>query len=251
MRPVCPAPAKPILTTQHAIDLLRVEAGELFWRGPGTVEAQRRDLAGLGLVGIKAAIGVLRLEHGEHAGDAIARQAEFGGSLVIVVIVVIVAPERRPSAPRASPRRELIVQPGRDPFRLRDAGDGPVGQLGQPAADGDGVLGRQGSGAAHEGQVDGHAAPIDVLERPVLLPFRARQRPRPAIDIAHRLDVLARIGEKALPFFGMLAGRCALDAEQLDQLFAVLLLAGAAERARGAFEIGRQVGDAGLDHHDR
>ena len=46
----------------------------------------------------------------------------------------------------------------------------------------------------------------------------------------------------------MLAGRRALDAEQLDQLLAVLLLARAAECARGAFEIGRQVGDAGLDH---
>ena len=46
----------------------------------------------------------------------------------------------------------------------------------------------------------------------------------------------------------MLAGRRALDAEQPDQLLAVLLLALAAECARGAFEIGRQVGDAGLDH---
>ena len=93
-----------------------------------------------------------------------------------------------------------------------------------------------------------HAAPVDVLERPVLLPFLARQRPRPAVDIAHRLDILARIGEKALPFLGMLAGRRALDAKQPDQLLAVFLFALAAERARGAFEIGRQVGDAGLDH---
>ena len=46
----------------------------------------------------------------------------------------------------------------------------------------------------------------------------------------------------------MIAGRCALDAEQPDELLAVFLLALAAERARGAFEIGRQVGDAGLDH---
>ena len=46
----------------------------------------------------------------------------------------------------------------------------------------------------------------------------------------------------------MLAGRCALDAKQPDELLAVFLFALAAECARGAFEIGRQVGDAGLDH---
>ena len=92
------------------------------------------------------------------------------------------------------------------------------------------------------------AAPVDVFERPVLLPLFGRQGPRPAIDIAHRLDVLARVGKKALPFFGMIGGRRAFDAEQPDQLLAVLLLALAAERARGAFKIGRQVGDAGLNH---
>ena len=69
---------KPILATQHAIDLLRLKAGELFWRGPGAVQAQRCDLVGFGLRRIKAAIGALGVEHGEHAGDAIARQAEFG-----------------------------------------------------------------------------------------------------------------------------------------------------------------------------
>ena len=46
----------------------------------------------------------------------------------------------------------------------------------------------------------------------------------------------------------MLAGRRALDAKQPDELLAVFLFALAAECARGAFEIGRQVGDAGLDH---
>ena len=40
----------------------------------------------------------------------------------------------------------------------------------------------------------------------------------------------------------------ALDAKQPDEFLAVLLLALAAEGARGAFEIGRQIGDAGLDH---
>ena len=140
------------------------------------------------------------------------------------------------------------MQPGRDPFCLRDPGDGPAGQFGQPAADRDGVFGRQGGSAANERQVDFDAASIDVFERPILLPLLARQRSRPAIDLAHRLDVLTRIGEKALPLLGMLAGRGALDAEQLDKLLAVLLFARAAERARGAFKIGRQVGDAGLDH---
>ena len=190
-------------------------------------------------------------EHGENAGDAVARQAEFGrfrsvATIIVVIIIVLRNAERQHLAHRRV--GELIVHPGCDPFRLRDPGDGPVGELGQPAADGDGVLGRQGGSVAHEGHVDRYASPIDVLERPVLLPFLARQGSRPAIDLAHRLDVLARVAEKALPFLGMLAGRRALDAEQLDQLLAVCLLAGAAERARGAFEIGRQVGDAGLDH---
>src|SRR5262245_26959410 len=88
-----------------------------------------------------------------------------------------------------------------------------------------------------------------MLERPVLLPFCEWQRARPTIDIAHLPDVLACIGEKALPFFWIFAGVCAFDAKQLDQLFAVLLFARTAERTRGAFEIGREVGDAGLDHH--
>ena len=73
-----PSAGEAILATQHAIDLLRLEAGELFWRGPGAVKAQRRDLVGLGLRRIEAAVGALGFEHGEHAGDAIARQAEFG-----------------------------------------------------------------------------------------------------------------------------------------------------------------------------
>ena len=241
------------MAAQHAIDLLRIEAGELFWRGPGAVKAQRRDFVGLGLSRIKAAVGALRVEHGEHAGDAIARQAEFLRLRFVIVGIVVIVVRGNADRQHLAHRRvgRLVVQPGRDPLRLRDPGDGPAGQFGQPAAAGDGVLGRQGGSAAHERHVDRHAAPVDVLERPVLLPFLERQRPRPAIDIAHRLDVPARIGEKALPFFGMLAGRCALDAEQPDQLLAVLLLALAAEGARGAFEIGRQVGDAGLDHHDR
>ena len=243
-----PGAGEPILATQHAIDLLRLEAGELFWRGPGAVQAQRCDLVGLGLRRIKAAIGALGVEHGEHAGDAIARQAEFMRLRVIIVVVVVV--RRHADCQNLAHRRigELIVQPGGDPFRLRHLGDRPAGQLDQPAADGDGVLRRQGGSPADERHVDRHAAPIDVLERPILLPFRARQRPRPAIDLAHRLDILARVGEKALPFLGMLAGRGAFDAKQLDKFLAVGLLAGAAQRARGAFKIGRQVGDAGLDH---
>ena len=229
------------MAAQHAIDLLRLEAGELFWRGPGAVKAQRCDLVGLGLRRIEAAIGALGVEHGEHAGDAIARQAEFERFRLVVIVLVVV--RRNADRQHFAHRRvgELIVQPGGDPFRLRHLGDRPVGQLGQPAAAGDGVLGRQDRGAANEWQVDADAAPIDVLEGPILFPLRARQRPRLAIDLAHRLDVLARVGEKALPFLGMLAGRGALDAEQLDQLLAVLLLARAAEHARGAFKIGWQV----------
>ena len=88
-----------------------------------------------------------------------------------------------------------------------------------------------------------------MLERPVLLPLLERQRSRSTVDIAHRLDVLARVAEKLLPLGGMIAGCCAFDAEQFDEFLAVLLLAGTAERARRAFEIGRQVGDAGLHHH--
>ena len=99
-----------------------------------------------------------------------------------------------------------------------------------------------------ERHVDFDAAPIDVLERPILLPLLERQRSRPAIDVAHRLDVLAGVGEKALPLLGMISRGRALDAEQPDELLAVLLLALAAEVARSAFQIGRQVGDAGLDH---
>ena len=103
------------------------------------------------------------------------RLSSCGSACVIIVIAIIVCgnAERQHLAHRRV--GELVVQPGREPFRLRDPGDGPVGQLGQPAADGDGVLGRQGGSAAHEGHVDCHAASIDVLERPVLLPFRERQ----------------------------------------------------------------------------
>jgi hypothetical protein len=108
------------------------------------------------------------------------------------------------------------MQPGRDPLGLGDADDGLVGQLGQPAADGDGVLGRQSSSTANEWQVDFDPASVHAFEAPILLPFRAWQRPRPAIDLAHRFDIPARIAEKKLPLFGMLAGRGAFDAEQLD-----------------------------------
>ena len=101
---------------------------------------------------------MLRLEHGEHAGDAIARQAEFVRLrfVIIVVIVVIIIVRGNADRQHLAHRRvgELIVQPGRDPFRLRDAGDGPAGQLDQPAATGDGVLGRQGGSAANERHVE-------------------------------------------------------------------------------------------------
>src|SRR6516164_10409137 len=140
------------------------------------------------------------------------------------------------------------MQPGRDILRLRDAGDSSVGQLDQPTVNGDGILGYERRGAAHVGHVEDRASSVDMLERPELLPLFERQRPGPAIDLAHRLDILARVGEKALPFHRMLARTRAFDAEQSDQLLAVFLLAGAAEIARGALEIGWQVGDASLNH---
>src|SRR6516225_7653768 len=123
------------------------------------------------------------------------------------------------------------MQPGRNPFRLRDAGDGSVGQLDQPAADGASILGRERYGVAHIGHIKRHASSIDVLECPILAPLFDRQRSGPAISLTHRADVLARIGEKALPLRRVLARARALDAEELDQLLAVFLLAGAAEIA--------------------
>ena len=146
---------------------------------------------------------MLGVEHGKHAGDPIARQAEFVRlrSLILIVIVIIV--RRNTEGNHLAHRRvgELIVQPGRDPFRLRDRGDSLVGKLGQPAPDGDGVVGRQGLGPPHERHVEHHTPSVDMIECPVLLPFLDRQRPRPTVYVAHCLDVLPRIGEKALPFF--------------------------------------------------
>ena len=78
------------MAAQHAIDLLRLEAGELFRRGPGAVKAQRCDFVGLGLRRIKAAIGALGVEHGEHAGDAIAGQAELVRLRFVIIVVIVV-----------------------------------------------------------------------------------------------------------------------------------------------------------------
>src|SRR5262249_3992794 len=94
-----------------------------------------------------------------------------------------------------------------------------------------GVLGRESGGTEHEGHVEHYASPVDVLERPVLAPLLDRQRPGPAVDLAHRLDVLARVAEKTLPLRRMLARHGAFDTEQSDQLLTVRLLAGAAEIA--------------------
>ena len=123
MRPVCPAPAKRYWPRSTPSTCCAVEAGELFRRGPGAVQAQRRDLVGLGLRRIEAAIGALGLEHGEHAGDAIARQAEFG-RLRFVIVVVVVVVGRNADRQHLAHRRvgELIVQPGGDPLRLRRPG---------------------------------------------------------------------------------------------------------------------------------
>src|SRR5262245_54686280 len=97
---------------------------------------------------------------------------------------------------------KLVVQPGCDAFCLCDPGDGPAGELVQPAANGNDVLFRQGSSPEDEGHVEPYAPAVDMLERPVLPPLCERQTPGLAIDLAHRLDVLACVGEKALPFFG-------------------------------------------------
>src|SRR5262245_27148252 len=131
-------------------------------------------------------------------------------SLIVVVLVNLIV---RGDADRQhlAHRRvgKLVVQPGGDPFRLRDLGDRAVGELGQPAANSDAVLSCQGGSAAHEGQVERYAPPVDMLEAPVLLPFCERQGARPAIDIAHRPDVLARIAKKKPPLFWIFARVCA------------------------------------------
>src|SRR5262245_51947 len=169
------------------------------------------------------------------------------GIVIINVVVVRGGADRQNLAHRRVGK--LIVQPSGDPFRLRDLGDGPAGERGQPVATSDAVLGCQGGSATHERHVEHHAPPVDVLERPVLTPFLERQGPRLVKDVAHRPDVLARIFAKELPFFWIVARICALDAEQSDKPLAILPLARAAECARGALEVGRQVGDASLHHH--
>src|SRR5262245_11011459 len=69
--------SKAVLAPQHAIDLLRFQARELLRRGPRAKQAQCRGLVRFRLAGAEPAISALDIEHGEHAGDAIARQAEF------------------------------------------------------------------------------------------------------------------------------------------------------------------------------
>jgi hypothetical protein len=146
-----PGSRESILAAQNAIDLLRCEARELFRRGAGTEQAQRCNLAGLSLCPIKAAVGVLGVEHGENASDPIARQAEFLWLILVITMVILI--RRNADHQHFAHRRvsELIVQPGRDPFRLRDPGDGPAGQLVQPAPAGDSVFGSKRLGAEHEG----------------------------------------------------------------------------------------------------
>src|SRR5262249_16357981 len=68
-----PGASEAVLTPQHAVDLLRFEACELFRCNPGAIEAQRCDFASYRLSIAKAAVGMLGVEHRQHAGDAIAR----------------------------------------------------------------------------------------------------------------------------------------------------------------------------------
>src|SRR5262249_59636299 len=118
-------------------------------------------------------------------------------------------------------------------------GHHPASQLIRPPSTSHSVLGGESRSAMHVGHVEQHAAPINVFEGPILLPFCERQWARPAIDLAHFPSVPARIVEKTLPRVWIFARIRALDTKQLDQLFAVLLFALAAEIARRAFEIGR------------
>src|SRR5215472_1293253 len=97
------------------------------------------------------------------------------------------------------------MQPGCDPLCLRDPNNGLVGELGQPAPTGDSVLGSESRSPQHEGHIECHTSSVDMLECPVLAPLLERQRARPAIDVAHFLDVPACVGEKALPLFWMRA----------------------------------------------
>jgi len=53
-----PSAGEAVLTAQHAVDLLRFEARELFWRGPSAIEAQRRGFTRSGLIPAEAAAGV-------------------------------------------------------------------------------------------------------------------------------------------------------------------------------------------------
>ena len=187
-----------ILIANDAADLLARDAREFLRRRPRAIEAERRGLEGFRLVGAETAVGPFRLEHGEHARHPVAGQAEF--QLFRFVALVLVGGGA--DGQRLAHRRvgQLIVQPGRDPFGLVDRGDGPAGQFGQAATDRGGVFGGEGGGAFDERRIDMNAAPIDSFERPILPPLRARQRPRPAINFPHRLDVAPGVVEKSPPF---------------------------------------------------
>jgi hypothetical protein len=126
--------------------LLRHEARELFRRGSRSEQAQRRNLSRLGLNRIKAAVGVLGIEHGEHTPDPIARQAEFRRFCFVIILI-----RRNANRQHLAHRyiRKLVMQPCCDPFSLRDAGDSPAGQFIQPVPAGGSVLGREGLGAEH------------------------------------------------------------------------------------------------------
>src|SRR5262245_54101993 len=73
-------------------------------------------------------------------------------SLIVVIVIINVFVRGDADRQHLAHRRvgKLVVQPGGDPFRLRDLGDSSVGELGQPAANGDAVLSCQGGSAAHE-----------------------------------------------------------------------------------------------------
>src|SRR5262249_32038872 len=203
MRPVCPAPAKRYWPRSTPSTCCASRRANFFGDAPAP---NKRNVA----TSWAFASSALRPPLARFTSSMASRRSTRArvrlnsGSVrsfivVIVTIKVIVrgAADRQHLAHRRVGK--LVVETGGDPFRLRDPGDGPVGEFGQPAANGDAVLGCQGSSATHEGQVDHHAPPVDVLEAPVFTPFRKAQGSRLAIDIAHRLDVPARISKKELP----------------------------------------------------
>src|SRR5262249_22637104 len=163
-----PGASEAVLTSQHPVDLLRLEARKLFRRGAGAIDTQGRSLMRLYLIRAEAAVAALDLEHSEHPLDAIAPQAK----LELIVDLIIGNADSEHLAHRRV--GEVVMHPSCKPPCLRDLGDGSAGQLDQPAANGATILRGKGCGAVHKGHVERHASSVDVFERPILSPLFAR-----------------------------------------------------------------------------